>query len=502
MRTLRHLSFHRLVGPVLALLLFNMAFSGILLNHRAITARIPVPRWLMPPSYHVANWNNQLVKGTLRLAPDSLLLYGAAGLFLLDSLWQHPQPFSQGLPPDLAPVSALLRLPEGQILAATPRGIYRYRGSRWECLLKSPEPLIDMLYADSVVYALSRNHLFMAKPPFGRLQPVELLCAEDVGRKVSLFKFLWFLHSGALLGPPGRLVVDGLGLVMMLLSITGLLAMLSRRIGGKLTAGARRLRYSRRWMRSLKLHVPAGRWLLVPLLILMLSGMVLRPPLLIAVVRCYLVPPSITTLYSENPWHDKLRRMAFNPETHTLLLSTSVGFFSASPADLQFRPLRPAPPVSVMGCNVLRPEGRGWLVGSFAGLYFWAPEASRIVDARTHEPPATRGGMPIFSDLAVAGFSTDCPAAPVLFDYYRGALSLGGAQMAPPMPEALKGAPISLWRWALEVHTGRIYGLNGSVIGESIFIFLLGLLGLSLLVTGYRRIRRPRRSRKVKNGQN
>jgi putative iron-regulated transmembrane protein len=490
MRNKPHISFHRVVGSVLALLLFNMALSGILLNHRAITARIPIPRCFLPPSYHVGNWNNQLVKGTLRLAPDSILLYGAAGLFLVDSLWQDPRPFSQGLPPDLAPVNALLKLLTGEVIAATPKGLFTYSDSgRWTLFLSSPEPLIDLTYADSVLYALSRSNLYVLPPPYQHLQPVSLPSVEGVSKDVRLFKLIWFLHSGEFFGLLGRLVVDALGVVMMILSVTGIVAMLSRRIGCRLKVRAHRLRHSRRWMRSLKLHTWQGRWLLLPLLLLILTGMMLRPPLLIAIVRYYIAPPAFSPLHSDNPWHDRLRKIAFNPATHTLLLSTSVGFFSAFPHDLQLRPLYPAPPVSVMGCTVLRPQGNGWLVGSFSGLYLWEPQASCIVNAVTREPCVPRQGMPIFSNQTVAGFSTDFASTPLLFDYYRGAVPLVATQQSPHMPSALKDAPISLWHLALELHTGRLYGLNGSVVGESLFIFLLGLLGLLLLVTGYRKWR-------------
>lgn len=62
-------------------------------------------------------------------------------------------------------------------------------------------------------------------------------------------------------------------------------------------------------------------------------------------------------------------------------------------------------------------------------------------------------------------------------------------------PKAVSMQSMSLWQYALEVHTGRIYG---SVIGEwGVFLFipLLGIASAIVLITGYkRRVRRPKSS--------
>ena len=61
-----------------------------------------------------------------------------------------------------------------------------------------------------------------------------------------------------------------------------------------------------------------------------------------------------------------------------------------------------------------------------------------------------------------------------------------------PLPSEINEQPFSLWQWALEVHTGRIYSTPIGGIGVMLFIFLLGLSTVLVLITGYRRLSRTK----------
>lgn len=68
-------------------------------------------------------------------------------------------------------------------------------------------------------------------------------------------------------------------------------------------------------------------------------------------------------------------------------------------------------------------------------------------------------------------------------------VSSAGGKGFPHQPEALSDEPFSLWQWALEVHTGRIYVPLLGKLGSQLFIFPFGLIAVVLLISGYRRLR-------------
>ena len=79
-RTWRRL--HKWVGLVLTLFILAFALSGIFLNHRTAITRWDLPRRWMPRQYVYTNWNNGAVVGTLRMGPDSVMLYGSNGVWM------------------------------------------------------------------------------------------------------------------------------------------------------------------------------------------------------------------------------------------------------------------------------------------------------------------------------------------------------------------------------------------------------------------------------------
>ena len=69
-----------------------------------------------------------------------------------------------------------------------------------------------------------------------------------------------------------------------------------------------------------------------------------------------------TTLKSENPWNDKLRMIGYDETTHDWLLSTSEGFYSLTLRNGEVEKIDDAPPVSVMGLNVMQQNEKRQMV--------------------------------------------------------------------------------------------------------------------------------------------
>ena len=508
---------HKWVGICLSFFLLMFCLSGIVLNHRAWLSGVDVSRGRLPAAYRFRNWNNGLLRGTLRWAEarpsarqtmaagDSsvhVLVYGAGGIWLTDPSGRAFADFNRGLPTgaDRRSVRAMARTAGGDLFALTSFGLFRLdRGvgqepsgspsasapaplanlntARW---ISVPVPtlpgerLTDLATRGDSIVALGRSRLYVARAPYDCFRAVELQQPADHDGRVTLFRLFWLLHSGELFGLPGQLVVDALALVLIVLIVTGWMYWLLphrihllRRRGRDVRAAGRLMNRSLRWHNSL------GRWTIVLTLLLCFTGWCLRPPLLIPLALTSVPPPPGTTLHSANPWRDKLRMLAYDETEGDWLLSTSAGFYTLRTwDDVPQAATAGAPPVSVMGLNVLRmdPQGR-WLCGSFSGLYVWDRRAGRSW---------AYGASTSSGEQSTAGYSSDFLVGPVVVDYSSGTDLIAQSQ-------SLSTLPISLWNLALEVHTGRIY--LGS-LATLFFVFIAGAAALWCLWSGWKLRRR------------
>ncbi len=485
---------HKWAGLVLAFFFIVYALSGIFLNHRKEISCIDISRSCLPDSYRYNNWNNGALKGTFRLFPDSVLLYGGAGLFVTDSLGSQITHFEVGMKEgaDNRMVGNIVRTRTNSVFAITPFDLYRLdeASGKWQLLspeLDTDERISDVQTVGDSLVVLSRSHVFISRYPYNRFSKIELKTPEGYRKEASLFRTMWTLHSGELFGLPGKIGVDLLGVISIVLCVTGVIftcfpKIIKRKKKQKKDAKP----YTTIWKKSVTLHNKAGTALLVFLLILVLSGTFLRPPLLIAIIRAKVPTVPGTVLNDDNPWFDKLRCIRYDRVENDWLLYSSEGFFRLDELGACPEKLQTPPPVSVMGVTVLEQETSGrWLAGSFSGLYYWERQTGKSLDAYTLEPASIQqGGRPVIKD-AVSGYSEDFGNRKIIFDYFMGARGLKPDMSFVPMPATIKeDGKISLWHFCLEVHVGRFYS---PVIGifSDLFVFLSGVLILSVLLSGY-----------------
>lgn len=487
-RTWRKL--HKWFGLVAGLFLVMFCWSGVVLNHRGAVSRCEVPRSLLPPSYRFAKWNGGLARGSVRLADGRNIVYGNAGVWLADSAMGGVRPLNAGFGEgvDRRNVRSVVRYEKNgceYVYALTTYALFAFDDSLWRHV-EAPfdgQRLTDLTLAADTLIALSRDHIFRAtlnganaqRPLF---EVVDLPAADGQDGRVTLFRTLWDLHSGQLFGLAGRIVMDAVAIALIVIYFSGVFfwifsSWLKRGHGSAgrrrdIAGGARGL---------LSLHDIVGRKTLALTLFACLTGWCLRPPLMIPAVLTRVPPVPFTSLADSNPWADKLRALRYDGAASDFILSTSEGFFSL--ARLGAKPVAEtvAPPVSVMGVNVLRLGGRGeWIVGSFRGLYRW-DRAARLVtdyyDGSVVDP--RQGGMPV-GEHDVCGWM----GGPV--EYTAGTDSV-------PMPEWMAAEPMSLWNLALEVHTGRIYTFLG-LYGSLMWVFVAGGAAVWAIWTGWKVRRR------------
>lgn len=528
--------YHRWLGLVLSVFMLVFCVSGIILNHREVFSGCEVSRKWLPASYHIKNFNNGVVKGTVVKKSaahslssencDSVLAYGCAGVFLTDSRLSTWQDFNAGLPEsiDERNVRHVVKAKDGSLWCAALRDVYRYdeNSHRWKKveLPGNEERIMDVALAkDSMtVVALTRSRVFTIVPfvQYGEIVKIGKSSSETYRveskiipapkkyePKTTLFKLVWHLHSGEFFGLPGKLVVDAIALVLIVLSITGILLFIlpyGIRRAKKLAAKARMKRLGKQFAWNMKWHNKIGYVTIVLTLWIAITGMCLRPPLMVPLVLSKL-PQAVGE--DGNVWQDKLRAIRWDAVQGDWLVSTSEGFlrvdedFSQAPKML---PDDECPKLSPMGVTVWESDGKGgWIVGSFRGIYRWNPvnHKSQILDYFTNEPCVETSMIPI-SDNLICGYSEDfLGGKPLVFDFAKGVEDAKGQAVAlcndepktsrneESMSDLIcETAPMSLWNVALELHVGRCYSPFLGPLSD-LFVFLSGLLITLVLLSGY-----------------
>ena len=504
---------HKWGGLFFTLFLIIFALSGIVLNHRVALSEVDVPRSVLPPEYRMEHWNLGAVKGTLRVSSDSILLYGENGLWLTDSSRACFSRFERGMRSgaDNRLVANVVRTHSGQLFAVTTFDAYQwnYSTQSWQRLTERFAPsdrMTDAAVKGDTLVLQSRSELFLATAPYAHFERIHLKAPTNAPLGRFTFRTLWMLHSGELFGAWAQYFVDFLGVILIVLSLTGVVLAffpkLLKRQRKRQPEGKSVLR--RVFKFSLQLHNKLGVYLLAFLLLLTVTGMFLRPPLLVAIARLRHQPLALTHEHNPNPWWDNLRMIRYDRHHHRWLLQTPFGFFTTSNLHSAPTKLDHEPPVGFMGTNVLQQEDADhWIAGSFSGLYRWnarTGESWNLYTGQRYVAPKHQG-IPDFT-YSVSGYSKDLSARPVVFDYNRGAeYALGGAKKAAviddeqesvcyeradfsEMPEQVQDGRLSLWRVALETHTGRIYTFLPNIVIQ-LFIFLSGTFLLTVLISGY-----------------
>lgn len=474
----RSRALHRWLGLLGFLYFSAMAVSGVLLNHPDALSGVDLPRSWLPGDYAYREWNRNSLRGSLRGEGGELFLYGEAGVWRWEPGAAEPVPDAEGFERSvyyrdtraLLRVNATLDGSGPYLLAGTRGGLWgrSLAGGPWRPVSLAPagaggsgrETVVDLLEADGALLAVTRDRVYRgdtAWPP--RFVDATPARAPEPDRRLPLFRLIFHAHSGEAWGLRGRLVVDALGVVLVVLCLTGAgFWWRKRRRTLARGAGGRLARVGLGW------HLRLGLWASPLLLLVAATGFFQRPPFLIAVAFTEYPERFHPAPSDPNPWHDLLRKAAYDPVRRTLLLATADGFYSGPVGGSRpFEREWGGPPVSVMGATVLRraPDGLLW-VGSMSGLYVWDRASGWVTDAFTGRPPRPGQGGPV-GQQQVVGWVGVADGRVLVADYGLGLVDGEGQLQAAagvlPMPEELReGGRISLWHALFELHNGRLFG--------------------------------------------
>lgn len=495
----RTAGWHKWTGLAACVLLTLSCLSGVVLNHRSAVSHIGVSREILPEAYRYEKWNNGLMRGTLAYRTSGmyipgLFVYGNAGIWHGDRDGARFADFNRGLPKgaDKRNVRGMAQTPSGHIFAITTGALYRYgRHSGWQPTPLRPAPgerLSDITTVGDTLVAAGRSYIYTSLPPYTSFRRVQLKAPDNHDGNVTLFRTVWTLHNGEMFGWAGRVFVDLMAVLLMLIAATGAMAFLMPRTTRMMKKDTRKA--GRHTAATMLLHRRLGRATIALTLFVCATGWMLRPPMIALVASLRTPPIPGTTLHSDNPWHDKLRMVRHDDKAGDWLISTSDGFYSLATLEATPEKTGKEPPVSVMGLNVWQKDSQGrWLAGSFGGMYEWDRSSGQITDFFTRQTTDAHRGVP-FGQHPVSGYSADFVGKAFAVDYRKGTDEV-------PQPREMAGLPMSLWAVAQEVHTGRIFTFLGK--GSALYVFVAGSVAIAALWTGLRLTSRKRR--KSRNGR-
>ncbi len=484
--------YHKWPSLIVGLFILLFCVSGIVMNHRSIFASLDFPRFLMPGNYHYQNWNLASIKGFVTLSDSSVLAYGNIGIWKTDKHFSQFSDFNTGFPKgiDHRKTFTIVQSNNNRLFAGTLFGLFEFdfKEASWnEINLPSGSPrIVKVLEKDNDLIILTRSEMY--KMPLTGNQISETLhIPAPAGHdgKVGMFRTLWVVHSGEIFGLTGKLIVDLVGLAVIFMTLTGFFYTFLPKFAKKLSDNVRK-KLQKTNRKTINWHTLIGVYGIPVLLITVITGMFLRPPLLIPIVNKQIAAIPGTLLAHENVWHDKLRDAVFDTTLNAYIISTSEGFIEYSNKDgkEQTRFLQSQPPVSVMGINAFEQlNDNEYLVASFSGIYRWNTHNGLSTDMITGMPVVGQGDGNPFGAVAVAGVYIKDKNLMAILDYGSGWMNIKPHQK-PTMPASISSQPISWWNLALEIHTGRIFAF---LVGDFYILYvpLMGIAVLVILITGF-----------------
>ncbi len=453
-------SIHKSLSLYFGAIILFYAISGILLNHRQLISNISISRKWLPANYQLHQWNQASIRGKIDLTPTERLIYGNIGVWKSDYNYQTFTDFNRGLPKgiDYRKVLSLIKTSNGQLFLGSEFGLYYFNDKQWKKLNLNlhSKRIYTLQEINHRLYFMNRSHLYSLPLENFINTPAtkhKLIAPKDFKNELSLFRTLWFIHSGEIFGPYGKLFVDFLSLVMSFLILSGLFLVGYKFIKRKKIIP---LKLTKTKTKIRDLHLKLGPTLAIFFIITAITGTFLRPPFLILINSISLPKIPGTYFYNDNPWFEKLRGFHYNAETNNFFLFTGDGsIYFAKGLSTELKKLSHTPPISIMGINHFSPlNDYEYLVGSFSGLHRWNLITGKIINHFTNRPYIQpKQPAPPVSDHLIAGVIKE-QNQHYYFDFTTGSPNFNRGIMPQTIKEKY---PMSLWNLALEVHTGRIF---------------------------------------------
>ncbi len=488
--------YHKWLGLFFSVFLVFYSLSGIILNHRDLLSGVDVNRKVMPDRYTYNNWNMGALRASEIIASDSILMYGNMGVYLANDSLENLRDYTQGLAAgmDNKKVYSIYKSTRGNLYMGTLKGaFYRdFSANQWVKIILETEDerIVDITEKDGQIVFLGRSFIFISKDKpekllFEKILPKNPDYYDD---KIGLFKTTWLIHSGEIYGIIGKLLVDLVGVIFILLSLGGIAYFfMPKKMKKDYKDGKtiKKFKGFHKW--NLRWHNRLGYWSIVFLLITTITGIFLRPPGLIAIADAKVGKIPFTKIDNPSAWFDKLRAIHYDSINQEYIMLTDEYAYAVD-NDFKEKPklFETQPPISIMGVNVFKQiETDTYLVGSFAGLFLWKPNEAYIYNyqyRKDYVKAETSG--PSIQNSSITGCVQNAKGQGFYIDYDSGIHSINQGITLPKMPQIIRQSPISIWNLGLEVHTGRFFSflLGGLYI---LIVPIVGLAAIFILISGF-----------------
>ncbi|BDC98107.1 PepSY-associated TM helix domain-containing protein [Persicobacter psychrovividus] len=484
-------SWHKYLGVGLSLFLIWMSVSGIILNHPEAVADIGVPNVLVPDHYRPYEWNRSAMIDAQFIGKDTLFFAGKQGIWRSEDGGKHfyserkqgftTSPFGQK-------TNDLFYLPQqNKLFASTYQGLWclDLKQNQWHRVdlgKYQNHHFVKMIQRQNQLILVGNSELLQSPIAFPlAFHPLSIKTKE--APFVDLISYFFALHSGWLFGLGGRLFMDLMALVLIFLSLTAIYIFLRK---GKYFPFRKTKKSA--WLKwSIDNHKQVGVITVIIMLAMGITGMFLRPPLLVALVGGKVKTSDIPTVFHKNPWYKTIHNATYDQQTDRLILETAKGIYTGK-ADGSglFTPQNWKANVFVMGATVMekRPNNH-YLLGSFYGLKDYHEGDSMAINVLNHRWEKPYSGVQKPDHFMVTGYFQSPDGQQYFATHYQGLMNVNPVGKVPyKMPQALiDDYQMPLWNYMFEMHNGRLFSF---IVGkyEILIIPLTGLLFFLLNITG------------------
>ncbi len=492
---------HKYFGLILLLFFAWMAISGILLNHPKLIENFNTPTFITPSHYYPNNWNRKSLKGivyTKNIKSDSIIIYGNQGVFIKAANSDSITSYMNGDYPKPARLKRTNYLIADtlhkRLLAANNKGLYicKSGSSQWKQidLPENKEYVNKIIIANDKIVVITKSCFYVSdftdKLVFTRKIPKK----HHKGQKtISLVNVFLELHDGRIFGFPGKILWDIAALVLFFLSISAFYIWFYPK-KWKRNYKRKAIRISNKKKKPYRLfykyHTKLGWYFAIILLIIFITGIFLRPPLIITLVNTNINEKYYPNFKNNNPWHHKIRNALYDSANDRIVLDCSDGIWAGSLFDnKEFEKLDLPISIFAMGANVFKEQTKNtWLIGSFGGLEEYNKSTNSVKSLLQIESFNKGMGRP--APILVTGYVNLPNGENRIVGHYKGLCNYKGEpdKNALPMPDVIRqNYRLPLWNFFFELHNARIFKtwIGGFYI---LVIPLGGLLGLFVLISG------------------
>lgn len=494
--------FHKYLGLVLILFLMWESVSGVLMNHPELIADISVPKYLVPSQYHVKNWNRSALIKMLYSNQDSNHAFacGKLGIWETTDGGKTFHSFMNGYTESSYYLKTndiyLLETDSTEILFAAADGglfIRDIQTSSWKQIVldEEIESVKKFLKINTKLIAITESNAYSVdlSQSFTNFKKTELKRADNK-REVTLVELFFHLHDGRILGLPGKLLFDAVGVIIFFLSISAFYVWFFPKILKRKRKNRTPLKQSEKkaYRFLFKYHLKLGIWVAVITLIIAGTGFFMRPPMLALIANGTIDAKYYPGFLSDNPWHEKIHTALYDEIDEKIILETSNGFYTAkSDLSTSFTKDTLNVPLFVMGATVFDTYGvGGYLIGSFNGLFHLERATGKPIDMLTGKEAEKLSNVRPAEKMVTGYFKTP-QGEEFITAHAQGLLPIGNAKLDSrfSMPEEIFAeSKMPLWNYLFEIHNGRFFkGILGGfyillVPLGSLFFFIIILTGI------------------------